>query len=1270
MSGLAPFVPNLSLRLGRTAGNVHESVEGSMLSADISGFTALSERLAEKGPVGAEELIDLINVSFKALMDTAYGYGGEVLSFGGDAILVIFQDEHHQQRAADAALAMQAALRSDQASRDAGLTMTVGVGEGPFDVFLVGSYQRELLLTGRAATEVIRLEGTAETGQTLVSAHIAEAINDTQVVGFVESADGFLIEGEVVTPFTPLDQRPEDIDLDIDLTPYVALDIAEELAAFERLGGEHRQMAITFLTVRNVGSIIDELGAEAVRDHFAHLVDEVVRLTDEHGICAYESDIYTDGVKFLLCAGAPINRGEPLDAALSCAVAIRDIETPFDLHLGVHSGRAFGGFLGTDYRRTYTAMGDVANTAARLMAKARPGEVVAMRETVRNARTVFNTEELEPFPAKGKSELIHADLVLSKADHVKRRGSASLVGREEELAILADALEKRSAVVELVGPGGVGKSAIVDAFRLSLGNRVAFSGACTPYGTATPYSLIRATLRSGLDISVDADPASAGELIDKLVFQHARHLGGSVPLLALAMGAVVPPTPEFEAIDTEFLSEAVGDAVVDLFDSLFAEPIVFVLEDLHWVDDASAAIVDQLIQQSADRPWTVLVTRRPGSRWVLDEDEPHGESTEVFGLMDEDIRRLALENAGADLTDAELDAVIARSEGNPLCAIEFARAVRLHGLDALPSSVDQLFAQRIDHLAPDARLYLRTAAVLGIEFDRDELDVVTADQFAGLEPHEIEHDGILEDYGDGRLGFAHGLYRDAAYEGLPYRRRREVHQLIGEYLEKDEERRADHLSLLSVHFDAAGAWAKSWRYSIESAESARALGANQAAADAFSRALAAGAQLPDLPDPERVSVAISQGDCLSVLSQFEAAEQVYDAAIAANPDDVQLLAVATRKAKLLIDQGDLDGALEQFERTADTVPPQGASPELIAGRARALVGAAGAYSRMGDHLRCIDVARRALADADLVNDEDARAQALDRLHVGLVYARQPDVDDVGLQALDAYRDLGQHHRAAAVLNNLGIEAYFQGRWKDAADAYRQSAAEGMRAGSVMYGQMGLLNAAEIRSDQGHWDEAIEDLEQVRRNWAAARYDTGVAAADLFAGTAHSRAGNWSLAGQLLRSADELLRRIGLEDLVRDAATRLIEMDSYRGRADVEQCRSALAGIAEGDPFRARARRSLAVALAVAGDADAAAVELTLALEEAPNRYERALALDLVARLFPAGEGVEAKQQEAAEIFADLDVIAVAAPPTIRAPRAEKRERVDPRAAQRRERRRR
>ncbi|HEV2951382.1 MAG TPA: adenylate/guanylate cyclase domain-containing protein, partial [Actinomycetota bacterium] len=126
------------------------------MSVDLSGFTALSERLAAKGKVGAEELILVISGTFESLISIAERYDGDVLKFRGDALLILFRGEHHELRACGAAADMQWLIEHAGTARssvgEVRLRMATGIYSGICDFFIVGSTHRELLVTGPAAT--------------------------------------------------------------------------------------------------------------------------------------------------------------------------------------------------------------------------------------------------------------------------------------------------------------------------------------------------------------------------------------------------------------------------------------------------------------------------------------------------------------------------------------------------------------------------------------------------------------------------------------------------------------------------------------------------------------------------------------------------------------------------------------------------------------------------------------------------------------------------------------------------------------------------------------------------------------------------------------------------------------------------------------------------------------------------------------------------------------------------------------------------------------
>ena len=170
----ASYVPGMLLaRLNRPDQGLVEMVDGTMVFADVSGFTRLSERLARKGKEGAEHLVDAINACFTALLADAYSRGGSLLKFGGDAMLLWFAGEEHAPRACASAAAMRRTLRDVGRIRagasDVVLRMSVGVHTGAYAMFLLGRSHRELLIGGAAASQVVEMESVASAGQILLS---------------------------------------------------------------------------------------------------------------------------------------------------------------------------------------------------------------------------------------------------------------------------------------------------------------------------------------------------------------------------------------------------------------------------------------------------------------------------------------------------------------------------------------------------------------------------------------------------------------------------------------------------------------------------------------------------------------------------------------------------------------------------------------------------------------------------------------------------------------------------------------------------------------------------------------------------------------------------------------------------------------------------------------------------------------------------------------------------------------------------------------------
>ena len=307
---LRPYVPRLVVDWLRTApAPTWREVDGSLAFVDISGFTKLTERLARKGRIGAEEMSDTLSATFSALLTVAYEDGAGLVKWGGDAVLLLFEGDDHAAHAARAAYRMRAALRDvGKLQTSAGkvvLRMSVGIHSGAFHFFLVGdpTLHRELLVSGPAASVTAEVEGLASAGQVGLSAAAAARLPD----GCTERVDDTwsVLTSEPTVPTTPAPSPPDITGLDVGAT------LSEPIRRHLLAGGgepEHRHIAVGFVQFSGTDDLLAEHGPQVLADALDECMRTVQTACDRHGVTFFETDINRDGGKVMLVAGAPTTR--------------------------------------------------------------------------------------------------------------------------------------------------------------------------------------------------------------------------------------------------------------------------------------------------------------------------------------------------------------------------------------------------------------------------------------------------------------------------------------------------------------------------------------------------------------------------------------------------------------------------------------------------------------------------------------------------------------------------------------------------------------------------------------------------------------------------------------------------------------------------------------------------------------------------------------------------------------------------------------------------
>ena len=1252
---LAPYLPRLTIDWMEESPDLrHRIVEGTVAFVDISGFTKLSEGLAKHGKIGAEELAATIGDCFVALLGIAYDAGGRLLKFGGTRSSSCSPGRTMRPGPVGPPMTCGSNCGTWAASTVLGqrvtLRMSIGVNSGLFDLFLVGSSHRELVVTGPAASITVSMEGTATAGEIVVSERTATALSASDL-GPAKGA-GRLLRRRPAATASPTPRGAVDSAADLSRCIPVAI-----LDSALRSGHEpeHRRVTVAFLHFDGTDAMFARAGAPAVADYLDHLVTDVQEAVDAHDITFLGSDIDHDGGKLILVAGAPSTSGDDEHRMLLTVRQILDQDRSPQVRIGVNRGPVFAGDIGPTYRRTFTVMGDAVNLAARLMAKAVPGQVLATPEVLSRAGSRFDVTAVEPFYVKGKAKPVEAlDVGVRIGSRLARTGTRSgLIGRREEMEQwrhAVDAVRRGSgSVIEVVGEPGAGKSRLIEEFLTVADGIATLAVTGEYYDSSTPYGALRATVRGLLGLRDTGDPLTPEE-VRQAIDRIAPDLGAWAPLVGAVIDVVLPDTPETSELAPAYRIQRQGEVMVQLLGHLSPDPTVIVVEDAHWMDDASSDLLRHVAASVDTRPWLLCLTRRDVTTGFVAPEEASVQ-----------LRLQPLEGAEAtDLIEATVgDAplpphVVAtlaeRSGGNPLFLLELVSAARdTDDIDSLPDSVEALIAARIDRLSVDDRRFLRRVSVLGRTTPLRMLDAVL-DEVPRAEDSvwsRLEEFVVVD--GTGVLTFRHALLRDGAYNGLSYRLRRQLHASAGRAIRLAAgERPEEYAESLSLHYFHAQAYQEAWAYSLVAAERARAVYAHVEAAEFFERALAASRRLPELTPQQLAEVNEALGDARDQGSEYLEAVSAYQAARSLVRND--RLADARLMLKLARAKGWLDrysNALSWITRALHVLDGVEEDLEVQRQRARLLAWYGRFCAEEGKHRRAIPWCTRAIAQAERAGDKEALANALSTLDWAQMELGTLESPKNTERALALMEDLGDLDGQARVLNSLAVFVHFRGGWDDALDVYRRAEEMARRAGNVVHQGIIESNMAEIALDQGRVDEAERLFASVVRVCRAAGHRSGEAYVKGNMARAAAKAGRYDEAARLFAESCEEAEALGsraesLEAGARWAESQLLggDVDGARARAESELEQARALGAVAPVPLLHRVR---GVALARLGDRPGAADALRHSLEAARVNqvdYEVALTLRVLAALGldDGGRGPEDLIRESDRILESLGVV--------------------------------
>jgi len=618
---------------------------------------------------------------------------------------------------------------------------------------------------------------------------------------------------------------------------------------------ERRQLTVMFCDLVESTKLSSQLDPEEYRDvvrAYQQVCSAVIIRFDGH-----IAQLLGDGV--LVYFGYPSAHEDDAQRAvrtgLGILTAMGDLKTRLQqaqgiqlaIRVGVHTGLVVVGAMGGGSRQEQLALGEVPNLTARLQGLAQPNTVAISEVSYRLVQGYFDCEALGAQTLRGVAEPIHVYRVLQESgargrlDVVHARGLTPLVGREQEVGLLVERWEQVKAgqghVVLLTGDAGIGKSRLVQILKEHVAQEPHTRWECRSssyYQNTTLFPLTDLFQRL-LRFQAEDTPDVKWEKLAQMLNQYRLPVEETVPLLAplVSLSLSEERYPLLNLSPPRQRQKTLETIVAILLELAERQPVLFILEDLHWTDPTTLALLNLVIEQIPTASLLTLLTCRPTFQPSWHHRSYLTEMT-VHRLSPTQVEQIVTRMTDGKTFPAEvLQQISTKTDGVPLFVEEITKSLlesgQLKAIDghyelagslstfAIPATLQDSLMARLDRLVT-AKAVTQYAAVIGRQFPYALLQTVSQLDEAMLQ-HEL---GRLVEaeivYQRGvpphaTYVFKHALIQDAAYASLLKSTRQQYHERIAEVLEAQFPETAEaQPELLAHHYTEAGITEKAVYY--------------------------------------------------------------------------------------------------------------------------------------------------------------------------------------------------------------------------------------------------------------------------------------------------------------------------------------------------------------------------------------------------------------------------------------------------------------------------
>jgi len=656
------------------------------------------------------------------------------------------------------------------------------------------------------------------------------------------------------------------------LAAAAASDAASQEAAAPPPHAERRHLTVMFCDLVGSTALSQQLDPEDLRDVMGAYQDAVSASLARFGghVAKYLGDgvlayfgwpqAYEDQAERAVRAG--------LDAVLAVNSVAIDGGQGLRARIGIASGEVVvGDLVGESGRDAEAVTGETPNLAARLQGMAAPDQVVIDATTQQLVGQAFVLEALDPADLKGFAEPVpiwrvaRASTVESRFEAAHSDASTGLIGRSHEVGLLHDrwrqAMAGEGQVVVLSGEAGIGKSLLLQALRGHLTDtphyRLRYQ--CSPHHSNIAFYPIIQRLERAAGFAARDDVESRLDKLETLLRVSSSEIESDAPLLAALLSLAYEDRYDAVELTPQQQRDRTIEALITQILNLSrTRPILFLLEDAHWIDPTTETLIGEIMARIAEAPVFMLITHRPDYTppWA---DLAHRTGVALNRLSRDHSTEIVKAMGGHVLGADVIDRVIDRADGIPLYVEELTKSLLESGGSegSIPASLQASLIARLDRLGA-AKEIAQIGAAIGREFSFEMIEAIYGKGKAALGSalgRLVQSELVFQRGRDtaARYIFKHALVQDAAYASMLNRRRRDLHRRIADTIVERFPAQMEHSpSQLARHFEAAGDLDEAATYSYRAGSRLQNMSANHEAISHYEHAIAL---IESLPAPDR-----------------------------------------------------------------------------------------------------------------------------------------------------------------------------------------------------------------------------------------------------------------------------------------------------------------------------------------------------------------------------------------------------------------------------------